>query len=74
MSRERNRSSGDYRRLTLYIAHAAVYANTLVFSGRILALAFFRIDGVALKLIRALPPVKRLTLRRVLQEAGANEK
>jgi hypothetical protein len=27
-----------------------------------------------LKLIRALPPVKRLTLRRVLQEAGANEK
>lgn len=51
----------------------AVYANTLVFSGRILALAFFRIDGVALKLIRALPPVKRLTLRRVLQEAGANE-
>ncbi|GAA5992393.1 hypothetical protein JCM10908_000461 [Rhodotorula pacifica] len=51
----------------------AVYANTLVFSGRILALAFFRIDGVALKLIRALPPVKRLTLRRILQEAGADE-
>ncbi|GAA5875165.1 hypothetical protein JCM3774_001659 [Rhodotorula dairenensis] len=51
----------------------AVYANTLVFSGRILALAFFRVDGVALKLIRALPPVKRLTLRRVLQEAGIDE-
>lgn len=55
-------------------APAAVYANTLVFSGRILALAFFRIDGVALKLIRALPPVKRLTLRRILQEAGVDEK
>ncbi|BGP54940.1 hypothetical protein JCM8202v2_002527 [Rhodotorula sphaerocarpa] len=51
----------------------AVFANTLVFSGRILAIAFFRVDGVALKLIRALPPVKRQTLRRILQEAGADE-
>ncbi|GJN91395.1 hypothetical protein Rhopal_004416-T1 [Rhodotorula paludigena] len=51
----------------------AVYANTLVFSGRIFALAFFRIAGVALKLLRALPPVKRLSLRRILQEAGVDE-
>lgn len=52
---------------------AAVYANTLVFSGRIFALAFFRIEGVALKLLRALPPVKRQCLKRVLDEAGINE-
>jgi hypothetical protein len=37
------------------------------------ALAFFRIEGVALKLLRALPPVKRQCLKRVLDEAGVNE-
>lgn len=51
---------------------SAVYANTLVFSGRVFALAFFRIEGVALKLLRALPPVKRLGLQRILEEAGIN--
>ncbi|KAH8921091.1 DUF1765-domain-containing protein [Atractiella rhizophila] len=51
----------------------AVYANTLVFAGRLFALAFFRIDGVALKLLRALPPVKRGSLRRILGEAGLDE-
>ncbi|GAA6019570.1 hypothetical protein JCM10207_003748 [Rhodosporidiobolus poonsookiae] len=51
----------------------AVYANTLVFSGRVFALAFFRIEGVALKLLRALPPVKRSGLRRILEETGVKE-
>ncbi|GAA5976133.1 hypothetical protein JCM11641_003289 [Rhodosporidiobolus odoratus] len=51
----------------------AVYANTLVFSGRVFALAFFRIEGVALKLLRALPPVKRHGLIRILEEAGVKE-
>ncbi|GAA5861242.1 hypothetical protein JCM1840_003127 [Sporobolomyces johnsonii] len=51
----------------------AVYANTLVFSGRVFALAFFRIEGVALKLLRALPPVKRQGLKRILEEAGVKE-
>ncbi|GAA5824324.1 hypothetical protein JCM11251_000377 [Rhodosporidiobolus azoricus] len=51
----------------------AVYANTLVFSGRIFALAFFRIEGVALKLLRALPPVKRQGLKRILDEANVQE-
>ncbi|KAK4704827.1 hypothetical protein P7C70_g1391, partial [Phenoliferia sp. Uapishka_3] len=50
----------------------AVYANTLVFSGRVFALAFFRIDGVALKLLRALPPVKRQGLLRILEDAGVS--
>ncbi|KAL8283286.1 hypothetical protein RQP46_005696 [Phenoliferia psychrophenolica] len=50
----------------------AVYANTLVFSGRVFALAFFRIEGVAFKLLRALPPVKRLGLQRILEEAGVD--
>jgi hypothetical protein len=48
----------------------AVYANTLVFSGRVFALAFFRIEGVAYRLLRALPVVKRQYLRRILDEAG----
>ena len=52
---------------------SAVYANTLVFSGRIFALAFFRIEGVALKLLRALPTVKRQFVKRVLEEAGISE-
>lgn len=52
---------------------AAVFANTLVFSGRILALAFFRIEGVALKLLRSLPPIRRNCLRRILDEAGIDE-
>ncbi|KAM0789642.1 hypothetical protein ACM66B_000446 [Microbotryomycetes sp. NB124-2] len=51
----------------------AVYANTLVFSGRVMALAFFRIEGVALKLLRALPRVKRQCFTRVLAEAGIRE-
>ncbi|GAA5859845.1 hypothetical protein JCM8547_004356 [Rhodosporidiobolus lusitaniae] len=51
----------------------AVYANTLVFSGRVFALAFFRIEGVALKLLRALPPVKRHGLKRILEEVGVKE-
>ncbi|GAA5959194.1 hypothetical protein JCM10213_000611, partial [Rhodosporidiobolus nylandii] len=50
----------------------AVYANTLV-SGRVFALAFFRIPGVAVKLLRALPPVKRHGLERILQEAGVKK-
>lgn len=49
---------------------AAVYANTLVFSGRMLALAFFRLEGVAHKLLSSLPPVKRTALKRVLDELG----
>lgn len=48
----------------------AVYANTLAFSGRMLALAFFRLEGVGLKLLRLLPQVKRQDLKRVAQEAG----
>ncbi|KAK4054082.1 hypothetical protein OIV83_001107 [Microbotryomycetes sp. JL201] len=51
----------------------AVYANTLVFSGRVMALAFFRIEGVAFKLLRALPRVKRQCFSRVLAEAGIKE-
>ena len=51
----------------------AVYANTLVFSGRIFALAFFRIEGVALKLLRALPSVKKKFLTRCLVEAAIEE-
>ena len=51
----------------------AVYANTLVFSGRVFALAFWRIEGVGLKLLRALPQVKRAGLKRILEEAGVNE-
>ncbi|KAG0142291.1 hypothetical protein CROQUDRAFT_97701 [Cronartium quercuum f. sp. fusiforme G11] len=46
----------------------AVYANTLVFAGRMLSMAFFRIEGVARKLLRALPPVKRMSMRRILDE------
>lgn len=46
----------------------AVYANTLVFAGRLLSLAFFRIEGVGRKLLRALPPVKRMSMRRLLDE------
>jgi hypothetical protein len=48
----------------------AVYANTLSFSGRLLAVAFFRIEGVGLKLLRLLPVVKRQDLKRILQEVG----
>jgi hypothetical protein len=51
----------------------AVYANTLVLSGRILALAFFRIEGVALKLLRSLPSVKHSFLKRILLEVGTDE-
>ncbi|GAA5960117.1 hypothetical protein JCM3765_002478 [Sporobolomyces pararoseus] len=51
----------------------AVYANTLVFSGRVFAIAFWRIEGVGLKLLRALPQVKRAGLKRVLEEAGMDE-
>ncbi|EPQ29309.1 uncharacterized protein PFL1_03064 [Pseudozyma flocculosa PF-1] len=46
-----------------------VYQNTLIFSGRLLAVAFFRVDGVATKLLRALP-VNRFALERVAKEAG----
>ncbi|EGG10586.1 uncharacterized protein MELLADRAFT_76881 [Melampsora larici-populina 98AG31] len=52
----------------------AVYANTLVFAGRMLAMAFFRIEGVARKLLRALPPVKRMSMRRILDEMQASSK
>ena len=45
-----------------------VYQNTLIFSGRLLAVAFFRMAGVASKLLRALP-VNRFALERVAQEA-----
>jgi hypothetical protein len=45
-----------------------VYQNTLIFSGRLLAVAFFRIEGVASKLLRALP-VNRFALERVANEA-----
>lgn len=55
-------------------ASAAVYANTLVFAGRVFALAFFRIEGVGLKLLRALPPIKRLCVRRLMIEAGLEDK
>ncbi|GAA5935019.1 uncharacterized protein JCM15063_003129 [Sporobolomyces koalae] len=51
----------------------AVYANTLGFSGRVFALAFWRIEGVGLKLLRALPQVKRAGLKRILDEAGIDE-
>ncbi|GAA5909364.1 DUF1765 domain-containing protein [Sporobolomyces salmoneus] len=51
----------------------AVYANTLVFSGRVFAIAFWRIEGVGIKLLRALPQVKRTGLKRVLEEAGVDE-
>lgn len=55
------------------LAPAAVYANVLAFSSRVFALAFFRLEGVALKLLRSLPPVKRQGLKRILEEAGVNE-
>jgi hypothetical protein len=45
-----------------------VYQNTLIFSGRLLAVAFFRVDNVASKLLRALP-VNRFALERVAAEA-----
>ena len=44
-----------------------VYQNTLIFSGRLLAVAFFRVNGVATKLLRALP-VNRFALERVARE------
>ncbi|GAA5844902.1 hypothetical protein JCM9279_000039 [Rhodotorula babjevae] len=53
--------------------HKAVFSNILAFSGRIFALSFFRIAGVGLKLLRALPPVKQQGLRRILAEAGVEE-
>lgn len=46
-----------------------VYQNTLIFSGRLLAVAFFRVDGVANKLLRALP-INRFALERVAAEMG----
>ncbi|CAO1635958.1 unnamed protein product [Parajaminaea phylloscopi] len=46
-----------------------VYQNTLIFSGRLLAVAFFRVTGVASKLLRALP-INRFALERVAAEAG----
>ncbi|PWN25634.1 hypothetical protein BDZ90DRAFT_234070 [Jaminaea rosea] len=46
-----------------------VYQNTLIFSGRLLAVAFFRVPGVASKLLRALP-INRFALERVAAEAG----
>lgn len=46
-----------------------VYQNTLIFSGRLLAVAFFRVKGVAGKLLRALP-INRFALERVAGEAG----
>lgn len=46
-----------------------VYQNTLIFSGRLLAVAFFRIDGVASKLLRSLP-VNRFALERVAAEVA----
>ncbi|KAN0064525.1 hypothetical protein ACQY0O_002153 [Thecaphora frezii] len=50
-----------------------VYQNTLIFSGRLLAVAFFRVEGVATKLLRALP-VNRFALERVAKEAGWQQK
>lgn len=50
-----------------------VYQNTLIFSGRLLAVAFFRIEGVASKLLRALP-VNRFALERVANEAQWNDR
>lgn len=44
-----------------------VYQNTLIFSGRLLAVAFFRVEGVASKLLRALP-VNRFALERIAME------
>ncbi|KAL9938573.1 hypothetical protein V8E36_002292 [Tilletia maclaganii] len=46
-----------------------VYQNTLIFTGRLLAIAFFRIPGVASKLLRALP-VNRFALERISSEAN----
>lgn len=46
-----------------------VYQNTLIFSGRLLAVAFFRVENVASKLLRALP-VNRFALERVASEAN----
>lgn len=37
------------------------------------ALAFFRVEGVAIKLLHALPPVKKQGLKRILDEAGIDE-
>lgn len=54
----------------LPLQEKAVYANTLSFSGRLLATAFFRIEGVGKNLLRLLPPVKRMDLKRILNEAG----
>lgn len=50
-----------------------VYQNTLIFSGRLLAVAFFRVRGVASKLLRALP-VSRFALERVSTEFGWKDK
>lgn len=46
-----------------------VYQNTLIFSGRVLAIAFFRIEGVAGKLLSDLP-IKRWSLDHLAVEAG----
>lgn len=45
-----------------------VYQNTLIFSGRLLAVAFFRLKGVASKLLRSLP-VNRFALERIATDA-----
>lgn len=53
---------------------AAVFSNVLSFSSRVFALVFFRIDGAGLTLLRALPPVKHQGLKRIMAEAGVEEK
>ncbi|UZJ52585.1 hypothetical protein CBS101457_001905 [Exobasidium rhododendri] len=78
------RDEGDEKRFHSVFGHIlsyaigelnkkGVYQNTLIFSGRLLAIAFFRIAGVASKLLRALP-VNRFALERVASEASWDRK
>ncbi|GAA94675.1 uncharacterized protein L969DRAFT_87615 [Mixia osmundae IAM 14324] len=46
----------------------AVYANTLAFAGRLLAVAYFRLEDVGLKLMRLLPPLKPKHYDRIVAE------
>ena len=51
----------------------AIFANTLGFAGKMLAAAFWNLDGVALKMLRLLPAVKKQHILRILSESGVDD-
>lgn len=51
----------------------AIFANTLGFAGKMLAAAFWNLEGVALKMLRLLPAVKKQHVLRILSEAGVED-